>query len=60
MKLNPKELELVKMFVKENLAKGFIHKSKSPQSTRVFFIPKKDTMEKHFIMDYHHLNKYTK
>jgi hypothetical protein len=41
-KLTAAEEEATKEFIKENLEKGYIRKSKSPQVSPFFFIPKKD------------------
>jgi hypothetical protein len=43
--------EEVKGFVEDQLAKGYIRPSKSPQTSPVFFIPKKDG-KKCMVMDY--------
>lgn len=40
------DLQKIREFIDENMKKGFIRPSKSPQSAPVFFIPKKDTSEK--------------
>jgi hypothetical protein len=52
------EQDKVKVFVEDQLAKGYIRPSKSPQTLPVFFIPKKDR-KKHMVMDYRYLNKGT-
>ncbi|EGO02092.1 hypothetical protein SERLA73DRAFT_49296, partial [Serpula lacrymans var. lacrymans S7.3] len=44
-------------FINEQPRKGYIRPSKSPMTSLVFFIPKKDG-KKHMIMDYHYLNEY--
>src|SRR5947209_20183271 len=51
----PKEISA---FVKDQLIKGYIYLSKSPQTSLVFFIPKKDG-KKHMVTDYQYLNKGT-
>ncbi len=38
----PSEKEALSEFIKEQLAKGYIHPSKSPYSSPFFFIKKKD------------------
>ena len=40
------------------MRKGYIRPLKSPQTSLVFFVGKKDG-EKHTVMDYHRLNKQT-
>ena len=45
-------------FLDENLAKGFICPSKSPQATPLFFVPKKNNKQ-HACMDYCYLNSAT-
>ena len=40
--LSPKEQEEVDDFINEQLRKGYIQPSKSPQTSPIFFIPKKD------------------
>ena len=52
------EDEVLKKFIKEQLEKGYIQKSKSPYASAFFFIKKKD--EKLCpIQDYRKLNQYT-
>ena len=46
------------MFLDDQLKKGYIRPSKSPQTSPVFFIPKKDG-KKWMVQDYHYLNKHT-
>jgi len=48
----------VQKFVNKHLKKGYIKSSKSPQTSSVFFVGKKDG-GKHMVMDYHRLNKQT-
>ena len=45
-------------FLTENLAKGYIRESNSPQTSPVFFVGKKDG-SKRMVIDYRYLNKYT-
>jgi hypothetical protein len=40
--LSPQETEALKDYLKENLEKGYIQKSKSPISAPMFFVPKKN------------------
>ena len=40
--MNPKEMEVCKMFIEENLKAGKIRKSQSLQASPFFFIQKKD------------------
>jgi len=52
------EREEVQKFVDDQLRKGYIRPSKSPQTSPVFFVGKKDG-KKRMVMDYHSLNKQT-
>ena len=52
------EREEVREFVKEQLRKGYIRPSKSPQMVPVFFVGKKDG-KKRIVQDYRYLNKWT-
>ena len=52
------EREEVQNFVKNQLKKGYIRPSKSPQTFPVFFMGKKDG-SKRMIMDYCNLNNQT-
>ena len=52
------EREEVREFVKEQLRKGYIRLSKSPQMALVFFIGKKDG-KKRMVQDYGYLNEWT-
>src|SRR5947209_17103948 len=52
------KLKEISVFIKDQLAKGYIHSSKSPQTSPVFFISKKDG-KKHMVTDYQYLNKGT-
>src|SRR5437660_1616236 len=54
--MSDEELKEISAFMKDQLAKGYIHPSKSPQTSLVFFIPKKDG-KKHMVTDYQCLNK---
>ena len=56
--LSPAEQEEVTAFLDDQLKKGYIYPSKSPQTSPVFFIPKKDG-KKWMVQDYHYLNKHT-
>src|SRR5712692_3843569 len=49
--LNPQETERMKLFIKENLASGFIQRSKSPQASP-FFVGKKEIGELQPCQDY--------
>jgi len=48
----------VAAFVEDQLAKGYIRLSKSPQTSPVFFVPKKDG-KKCMVQDYRYLNSWT-
>ena len=56
--LSPAEREEVMVFLDDQLKKGYIHPSKSPQTSLVFFVPKKDG-KKRMVQDYHYLNEHT-
>lgn len=56
--MSANEQEELQRFLEENLAKGYIRPSKSPLSSPVFFIKKKDGKLR-FIQDYRKLNKIT-
>ena len=56
--LSREEREEVREFVKEQLRKGYIQPSKSPQTALVFFVGKKDG-KKRMVQDYHYLNEWT-
>ena len=56
--LSREEREEVREFVKEQLRKGYIRLSKSPQTALVFFVGKKDG-KKRMIQDYRYLNEWT-
>ena len=52
------EQEEVQQFIDDHLRKGYIRPSKSPQTSPVFFVGKKDG-RKRMVMDYRRLNKQT-
>ena len=52
------EREEVREFVKEQLRKGYIRPSKSPQTAPVFFVGKKNG-KKQMVQDYQYLNEWT-
>ena len=52
------EREEVQEFMKDQLRKGYIRPSKSPQTSLVFFVPKKDG-KKRMVQDYRYLNSWT-
>ena len=52
------EREEVQEFIKDQLKKGYIRLSKSPQTSPVFFVPKKDG-KKRMVQDYRYLNSWT-
>jgi hypothetical protein len=49
--LSPQEQKEVEEFLNDQLSKGYIQESKSPQTSAVFFVPKKD-MRKQMVQDY--------
>ena len=56
--LSREEREEVCEFISEQLRKGYIRPSKSPQIALVFFIGKKDG-KKWIVQDYRYLNEWT-
>ena len=56
--ISPGEETELKKFIDENLAKGYIRKSKSPQAAPFFFVAKKDGKLRP-VQDYRYLNKGT-
>jgi len=56
--LSKNEREEVQNFVKDQLRKGYIRLSKSPQTSPVFFVGKKDG-NKRMVIDYYNLNDQT-
>ena len=51
------EQKEVSEFIDEQLAKGYIHPSKSEQTSPIFFVLKKDS-RKWMVQDYWYLNEY--
>ena len=56
--LSREEREKVREFIQEQLRKGYIRPSKSPQTALVFFVGKKDG-KKRMVQDYRYLNEWT-
>ncbi len=56
--LTQKESDALEEYIKENLKKGFIRKSKSPAGAPVLFVPKKND-DLRMCVDYRHLNDIT-
>ena len=56
--LSRDEKEEVQNFINDQLRKGYIRPSKSPQTSPVFFVGKKDR-SKRMVMDYCNLNNQT-
>ena len=56
--LSREEREEVYKFIQEQLRKGYIRPSKSPQTAPVFFVEKKDGKKK-MVQDYRYLNEWT-
>jgi len=56
--LSKNEREEVQNFINNQLKKGYIRPSKSPQMSPVFFVGKKNG-SKRMVMDYHNLNNQT-
>jgi len=55
--LNQKEEEEMNKFIDDNLKKGFICKSTSPQASPLFFVAKKDSQALRPCQDYRYLNE---
>jgi len=58
--LSQGEQETEDKFLDENLAKGYITPSDSPYGFSTFMVPKKDSKEKRYIIDYRPLNAVTR
>jgi len=56
--LSREEKEEVHEFIQEQLRKGYIRLSKSPQMASVFFVGKKND-KKRMVQDYKYLNEWT-
>jgi len=56
--LSVDEQKEVEAFVDNQLVKGFIHPSISPQTSPDFFVPKKNS-KKHMVQDYGYINEWT-
>jgi len=56
--MSPTEQQEVRDFIDDQLKKGYIQPTKSPQTSLVFFILKKDG-KKRMVQDYCYLNKGT-
>jgi len=56
--LSREEKEEVQAFVEDQLRKGYIHPSKSPQTSPVHFVAKKDG-KRRMVQDYRHINQWT-
>jgi len=48
----------VQAFVEDQLRKGYIHPSKSPQILPIHFVAKKDSTRR-MVQDYRHVNQWT-
>jgi hypothetical protein len=58
--LNPLQQNMLDEWIKEQLAKGYIQPSKSPQASPFFFVEKKDAKKLRPCQDYWYLNEFTK
>jgi len=56
--LSKEEREKVQVFIKNQLRKGYIQLSKSPQTLPVHFVAKKDGKQR-IVQDYRHINQWT-
>ncbi len=56
--MSPQEKAEVEVFITHQLEKGYIRPSKSPQTSPVFFVPKKDRA-KRMVQNYRYLNAWT-
>jgi len=56
--LSREEREEVQAFVEDQLKKGYIRPSKSPQTSPVHFVAKKDG-KRRMVQDYRHINQWT-
>ena len=56
--LSPQEQKEVSDFINNQTKKGYIRPSKSPQTSPVFFVPKKDG-KKQMVQDYRYVNEHT-
>ena len=57
--LNQQELETLRKYLTEELAKGFIKDGSSPYTSPTFYIPKKEKGEYQLVVDYRKLNDIT-
>ena len=57
--MSPHKQEKLEEFLEENLQKGYIRLSKSPNASPFFFISKKESMKLRPCQDYRHLNEGT-
>jgi len=56
--LSREERKEVQVFMEDQLRKGYIRLSKSPQMSPVHFVAKKDG-KRRMVQDYHHINQWT-
>jgi len=56
--LSREEREKVQVFIEDQLRKGYIQPSKSPQISPVHFVAKKDGTQR-MVQDYQHINQWT-
>jgi hypothetical protein len=57
--LSEKKLKLLREYLDENLAKGFIRESSLPIGIPIFFVPKKGDEKGRLVIDYRKLNAIT-
>ncbi len=56
--LSQMEQDQLRAFLTEEKDKGYIYKGSSPYTAPIFLISKKDSDERHVVMDYQRLNKW--
>jgi hypothetical protein len=57
--LSEEKFKLLREYLDENLAKGFIRESASPAIVSIFFVPKKGDKKGRPVIDYRKLNAIT-
>lgn len=57
--LTPQEEEATRIFIQENLKKGYIRESQSPMASSFFYVNKKDADSLRPCQDYRYINEWT-